>query len=74
MGRRKAKVLSVAPEATNADGSGLYQCPSCNEWTEAEEDKEIKCDYCRETFKAVTLKKYRRAARVITLRSLVNID
>ena len=40
----------------------------------AEEDKEIKCDYCRETFKAVTLKKYRRAARVITLRSLVNID
>jgi hypothetical protein len=53
--------------ATNADGSGLYQCPFYNEWTDSEEDQVVECGYCSEEYKAVSLNRNRKSTKVITL-------
>jgi len=66
---RKAVVIEVPLPATNADGSGLYQCPHCNEWTEAEEKSDVKCDYYSDSFRAITpTKRTKREVRVIGIK------
>jgi hypothetical protein len=71
MPRKKKDIREVVPASTNADGSGLYQCPRCLEWVHGEEDDDLICDFCHEVFYAYTPVRLSEKAKVITIRELL---
>lgn len=68
MAKKKNDVREVIPVSTNTDGSDLYQCPHCNEWTEGEEGNTLTCDFCGKDYMAHTPVKFQNAAKVISIR------
>lgn len=65
--RKKSKIINITQPASNADGSGLYQCPCCNEWAEGEEKDLLICDLCGSEFLAYTPKKGNKSAKIIEI-------
>jgi ribosomal protein L37AE/L43A len=63
--RKRDNITQVLMASINADGSGLYQCPFCQEWKDGEDKKVLSCDYCFEKFIATDIKIYAEAAKVI---------
>jgi len=62
-----ARIISVPMISTNADGSGLYQCPCCQEWNDAEEKDIVRCEYCAEKYRAISPNKKEKNAKIIAI-------